>query len=182
MLKHQKAFTLVELMVTLLVISITLALAIPNFKTQMLNNRSQTLGEEFAAALTYARTEAVKRSTRVSLCLSSNGTSCATAGDWRIGFMVFIDPATSDTDTATPAPAPAAILKVWPQQDANAQLLVKKNGSNIQFIRFTGLGTLARLDTYPIVITSKLTGCKSNSASQIDISLSGQVRFKKIDC
>jgi type IV fimbrial biogenesis protein FimT len=40
----------------------------------------------------YARSEAVKRTNRVTICASSNGTSCTGAGAlWKDGWIVFVD-------------------------------------------------------------------------------------------
>ncbi len=54
-------FTLVELMVTVAVMSILLVVGIPNFKSFVLNQRVKTTAYELVASLNYARSEAIKQ-------------------------------------------------------------------------------------------------------------------------
>jgi len=42
-------------------------------------------------SLNLARSEAIKGNVRVTLCVSSNGTSCAASGGWELGYIVFRD-------------------------------------------------------------------------------------------
>jgi type IV fimbrial biogenesis protein FimT len=45
-----------------------------------------------ASDFRYARSEAIKRTNRVTICASSNGTSCTGAGAlWKNGWLVFVD-------------------------------------------------------------------------------------------
>jgi type IV fimbrial biogenesis protein FimT len=74
-------FTLVELMITIAVLAITLAVAVPSF-TQMTRRNALTAGaNEILAAIQTARIEAVRRNQRVSLCASSDGATC-NSDDW----------------------------------------------------------------------------------------------------
>ncbi len=78
-------FTIVELMITVSVASILLAVAVPSFNQLMVTNRLTTQANDFVSALNYARSEAIKRNTSVSLCRASSATAttCATAaGNW----------------------------------------------------------------------------------------------------
>lgn len=81
-----QGFTLVELMVTLGVAGVLLALAVPSFNQLIVTNRLTTQANEVVAAMNFARSEAIKRNTRISFCRagSTTATSCAaTAGSWR---------------------------------------------------------------------------------------------------
>ena len=178
MLKYQKAFTLIELMVTVAVAAIVLGLAIPSFNTQIRNNASSALGGELVGALGYARAEAIKRAARVSICPSSNGTSCLTAADWAKGWMVFVDGATTDAAAAVIVTTP---LRYWDRLDANAVMTLKQGagGTDLAFARFTGRGLLARStgnDTADRVFDVRTTGCKGNNARQIIVGTVGMVR------
>ena len=89
MQRIHRGFTIIELMITVAIAAIVLAVAIPSFQAQIRNNQSIALGEDFASAINFARSEAVKRATRVSLCASDNGISCG--GAWTDGFIAFVD-------------------------------------------------------------------------------------------
>jgi type IV fimbrial biogenesis protein FimT len=76
-------FTLIELMVTVGVISILAVIAMPNLLSVINANRLQTQADELAATLQLARSEALRRNVRVSVCRTTNGTTCAgTSGRW----------------------------------------------------------------------------------------------------
>lgn len=85
-------FTLVELIVTMVVAGILLAIAVPSFQSVIRNNQLSTQANEFISALNLARSEAVTRGTRVVVCKSATGTGCTTSGDWSQGWIVFADP------------------------------------------------------------------------------------------
>lgn len=181
MSKHLRGFTLIELMVTLSVLAIVLGIAIPSFQKQIVNNKSLTLGEEFAAALNYARSQAVKTAKRVSICASKDGATCV--GGWTEGFIVFQDDATSDTATDVTL---GTIYKVWPKLDAAGTLTVKRgditSGTDASFVRYTSLGTLAPISNEAINISLKLTGCTGKTARKISVNLSGLVSIQADDC
>lgn len=62
-----RGFTLVEMMVVVALVAILGALAVPNFRDLLLNQRLASNTSDFVAALNLARTEAMKRSQRVRL-------------------------------------------------------------------------------------------------------------------
>ena len=89
--KEQQGFTLIELMVTVSLVGILLAFAIPSLRDMVSNDRVTSNSNEFVTSLSLTRSEAVKRGSRVTMCRSSNGTSCLGAGDWQVGWVIFVD-------------------------------------------------------------------------------------------
>ncbi len=91
--RHRNSgFTLVELMVTLAVAAIVVAIVVPNFENAVNNNRLYTNSNDFLAVLALARSEAVKQRAAVTLCVSSNGSSCnVSTNNWEQGWLVFTD-------------------------------------------------------------------------------------------
>ena len=84
-------FTLIELLVTVSIAAILLTLAIPNMRDFMLNNRLVTQNNELALALAYAKSEAVKRGARVTVCSRQTDTTCAGTTTWESGWLVYVD-------------------------------------------------------------------------------------------
>ncbi|GGY80582.1 general secretion pathway protein GspH [Cellvibrio zantedeschiae] len=186
MLKNQKAFTLIELLVTVSVVAVGLALFVPSYNKQVLGSRSITLGEDLISALNLARYEAVKRANRVSLCASSDSTTSTPTctGAWEDGFIIFVDEATSDGATAPVLGTTPVIIKAYGKSATGASVVVKNGSTAITFIRYTALGSLARISnsTASTTIESKVQGCSGEKARTITINLSGLVSMAKKGC
>ncbi len=88
----QTGFTLAELMITLVIASLIISLAMPSFNSFLLNNRFTTQANTFITAINLARSEAVKRGITITVCSSNNQTSCTTTA-WQNGWII--------TDTAS---------------------------------------------------------------------------------
>nr|WP_240946002.1 GspH/FimT family pseudopilin [Pseudomaricurvus alkylphenolicus] len=88
--KDQSGFTLLELLVTLAIAAIVTAMAAPGFSALIDSNRLTAAYNGFVGELTFARSEAVKRSTTVAICSSSDAASCNSNG-WENGRLVFVD-------------------------------------------------------------------------------------------
>lgn len=89
--RANRGFTIVELAVTLVMVAIVVTTALPSMRGLILNNRLKTETGEFLTALYFARSEAVKRKTSVTICPSTNAKDClagASMSDWRRGWVV----------------------------------------------------------------------------------------------
>ncbi len=89
--QSNSGFSLIELIVTVAMAGILMAVAIPSMRDLMVSNRVAGYANEFLSGLHLARSEAVKRGSRVTMCRSSNGTSCAGTGNWQVGWVIFED-------------------------------------------------------------------------------------------
>lgn len=85
-----KGFTLVELIVTIAIVAILLAVALPSFEGSMRSNRVATASNELLASIALARSEAMQSPGGAAICTTSNGTACNGAS-WNDGWMVWID-------------------------------------------------------------------------------------------
>jgi type IV fimbrial biogenesis protein FimT len=90
----ERGFTLLELMVGLALLALLLMLATPPLRELIAVNRAAVHAQTVMTSLFLARTEAVKRNQRVTLCKSADGAVCTTAGDWSQGWLVFVDGST----------------------------------------------------------------------------------------
>ena len=75
-------FTLLELVITIAVLAILLALAVPMFTSTINNNRLAAQANELVTSLQLANSEAVRRNARITVCPSTDGATCAASGPW----------------------------------------------------------------------------------------------------
>lgn len=170
-MKTQSAFTLIELMVTIAIAGILLAIAVPSFSELVSNNRLSARSNEMVSAIAFARSEAMKRGRPVTLCRSANsgsgvetGWSCATgSGGWETGWVVFED--TNNNGVA----------------DAGEPRLRGKGGFGSTTYTMRGSGNLANRITFTDQgmspgFNGALTVCDTHRgvAKQVDITVTGR--------
>jgi type IV fimbrial biogenesis protein FimT len=94
-MKNSYGFSIIELMVTLALAAVLLAVGVPKLSTFFEGNRMVTNVNALVSAIQIARSEAIKRGNRVTVCKSANADAgapkCTTAGDWEQGWIVFED-------------------------------------------------------------------------------------------
>lgn len=75
-------YTLLELLITLLIVSLLLSIAIPGFTQQIQSNRTRTATLELLESINHARTLAVTHGKRATI---------RNRGQWAQGWEIFID-------------------------------------------------------------------------------------------
>ena len=124
-----RGFTLIELLVTISIAVILLTVAAPSFITFLQNNRLSTQTTELVTALQYAKSEAIKRNTIVSVCPVAGATTVCTGGAtaWSNGWTVMTDPnndCVQDTGDE--------VLRAWPAVD-NVSVCYTAGGGEAHF-------------------------------------------------
>src|SRR5262245_6578246 len=104
MARKSRGFTLIELVTVLIVGSILTAIAIPSFSRLIANMRVRTASTNIYLAMMQARSEAIKRSTPITITPN-------TAGHWEDGWQI-------TCDAAIPAPACSAANVIGAQEAA----------------------------------------------------------------
>ncbi|QIL20167.1 GspH/FimT family pseudopilin [Thermomonas sp. HDW16] len=74
-----RGFTLIEVVVTVAIMAIVAAIAVPSFTNLIRGSRLTSSANEMVTMLQTARVSAISKRTSVSVCPSSNGSSCAAA-------------------------------------------------------------------------------------------------------
>jgi type IV fimbrial biogenesis protein FimT len=90
-LNRLSGFTLVETLIAMAVVAVLLAIGIPSFQFVTNSNRIAAEINGLLGDMQYARSEAIKEGNPVTVCVSSNGTSCAGTNTWQSGWIVFSD-------------------------------------------------------------------------------------------
>ncbi len=163
-MKGASGFTLVELMVVLVLVTMVATVAVPAWSEFVRHNEAAAETNELITSLNYARSEAVRRNTEVSLCRSIDGASCAAATDWTSGWIAFVG---DDPD------APGTVLREWAGRDNGSDLSGPANG--LTYNPDGSLDTDAEFDTQP-------RGCTGKERREIALSRAGRARAEKAQC
>jgi type IV fimbrial biogenesis protein FimT len=86
-------FTLLELLIVLSIVGVLLVAAVPTISNVIDGNKVSAESRKMMSTIAFSRSEAVKRNTFVTVCKSSNASSCETGtdADWHDGWLVFAD-------------------------------------------------------------------------------------------
>jgi type IV fimbrial biogenesis protein FimT len=185
-MKHrQRGLTLVELMVTLAVAIILLAVGMPLFTGLAANNRAVAEANLFLAGFKMARSEAVKRGTEVSVCAiadpSASPLQCGgDNADWANGLLVFTDGGTAGSVDGS---------------DVRVKAFVNPTGGSTVSASTTYFRYRAQGETDPgSIVASGLCagsgsciqlgreGTSGNRTRCLHIMASGQVRLERDPC
>ena len=127
-------YTLIELMVTIIIAGILLGIAIPNFTSIISSNRLTTYANELVTSLNFARSEAIKRGLRITLCKSTNGNGCNAINDWSQGWIIFTDKNNNaDYDSSS-----ETLLRV--QANSVSAVTMVGNSNVVNYISYVGTG------------------------------------------
>ena len=88
--KNIQGFTLIELIVTMAVVSIVLLTGMPALNDMTASNRLVTQINSIAGSLALARSEAIKTGSVVTICASSDSATCNVT-TWHSGWIAFTD-------------------------------------------------------------------------------------------
>lgn len=152
-------FTLIELLITIMVIGVLAALALPSFGSFVAQQRIKTASFDIISMLTLARSEAIKRNTNINVT--------PTGGSWQNGWTVAVGGTTLS------------------QQAALSGLTVTcKSGAAVvtpcPVITYNSNGRISGTTSQSIEISS--TATTGNWVRCISTDLSGRPNSKKASC
>ncbi|WP_417788109.1 GspH/FimT family pseudopilin [Stutzerimonas xanthomarina] len=155
---NYRGFTLIELMVTIAVLAIMIAIAVPSFTSLIHNNRTTSLHHEILGAIQLARSEAVKRRKDVVICRTENQNACADGTNWAVGWLVM--------------EVGGDVVKVW---DPVTRMAL--TGPNAGVV-FHGSGMAEAAANF----TATTPSCTSGTKYTIGVSLTGSATTNKTGC
>ena len=195
-MKKSKGFTLIEILITLVIVGVLLTVGVPAMKTFLQSGHLVASTNELLSAFHVARSESVKGNARVTICSSSNGTSCSDSASWRDGWVVFFDRNGDGAGSGAACAAAGAaggdcLLRVHDGFDDTSLSVSGEDSNSAAITEFTfsarGLPTVGGISqSGTFSICSFDTSDNVIGSRAVVLSLSGRVRISDnaavIDC
>jgi len=160
-------------MVTLSVMAVLLGLAAPSMLKLVLTRQANLLTHELITSINLARSEAIKRNSRVVLCKSSDGASCVTAGSWDQGWILFQDANNNALIDLT-----EVVLRRQNPANMGVTLTGNANVANYLSMSPSGMPKLISGAFQAGTLSLCTTPATEESSRQIVLSLSGRARVQ----
>jgi len=179
-MKRQNGLTLIELLLSIVVLTIIVALGVPSFMEFIKNNRLTAQANNLVVSIQLARNEAVKRGSGSTVCASTDMTTCSGDDDWSTGWIVFSDldrDGTPDTGGSDP---PCEVDEDCIMRTDGAISKATLTGNGTDNIRFLPNG----LTSSPAAMTLTLTAndCYNNQVRSITVTRQGHTIVSKQPC
>jgi type IV fimbrial biogenesis protein FimT len=130
------------------------------------------------SALNIARSESVKRGIPVSVCSSTNGTTCAGSTTWNTGWIVFTD----NVGPAGQLNAGDELIQVWSGLQGGLQLNSTGTAPAVarNFVQYTSTGMPNPIGSTNLSLFK--SGAPGNTARCIWVSTTGRVSTTQSVC
>jgi len=133
-LKQNRGFTLLELMIVLVIMGVMFSMAIPSFKIIMQNSHAAEAVNTFIAQANFARSEAIKRNSRVTMCVSIDQETCNTTANWTLGWIIF-----NDVDNNGIVGSDEQIIRIHAKQ-LQGDITLIGNANVVSYLSYVGSG------------------------------------------
>ena len=132
-----RGFTMIELLIVIAIVAILATIAVPSLRDTLNDFRQKSALALLASDLNQARGEAIKRNTRVLLCVRNTaGNGCADSTNWLLGWVACTDGNGDNICDTSSATNPNPFI-VRPALDASLTLSVQDAGATaLSTIRF----------------------------------------------
>ena len=173
MAKPQAGLTFIEILAALAIVALSLTLALPAYQSVVQANRLSAGSNALSGSMHLARSEAVLRGQRVTMCVSDDGDICSATGGWHRGWIVFHDP-----DANAQRGAGEALLHVQPALEA---LSITGNQPVVRYVSYSSLGW-PRLTTGALQMGTLTVCAERQQGRKIVLSRTGRVRLDAASC
>ncbi|KFE56741.1 GspH/FimT family pseudopilin [Pseudomonas syringae] len=153
MTRRAKGFTLIELLITVTLVGILAAIAVPNFSSMIQKSKADSEVSDLQRALNFTRLEAINRGVNMTVLPSTGAT-------WTTELKVVLS---SDTTTA--------IRVVAPMSSGAKVAMATTGGTSVSALQFNNLGGLSA-PAEAVVMTYTL----GSNVRTLNIGLNGRIQ------
>ena len=178
----QTGFTMIELMITIAIAAILLAIAVPSFRTMIQNNRITTHSNNFLSSLVVARSEAIKRNNQVRI----TAVTPVAANEWgNGGWRIWVDENGNNTFDA------ASDTLIRQVASISNTFVIDADTNNVTEVRFQAngfasafdtLGNAKTTDTFLVKIAIDCPGTTNKAIKGRIIDISSTGRASSVTC
>ncbi len=161
-----RGFTLIELLVTITILAVLAMVGVPSMTGIMDSTRLSSASNVFFSHLHLARSEAIKRNSRVVLCKSADAVSCASSGGWEQGWLVF-----HDANNNSALDSGETVIERAPPLAGNLRLTGNSNVA--RYVSFVSTGATIQAGTLCLQLAS------GGEAREIKLNFVGRPRIEK---
>jgi type IV fimbrial biogenesis protein FimT len=171
MRKNTFGFTLFEIVISFVILSILSLLGIMGFRDLVQNNKAVTMSNAFIGTLAFARSEAIKRGSTVSVCPAANPNfqACGDNTQWTNGWIVYVDLSNNGTIAS-----PADRLRLQSALPAGSIFTTNINRITYNSAGFVTNGTG--------IFNLSAQDCLGNNGRQITINNTGRTDVVETNC
>ncbi|MEH6616960.1 MAG: GspH/FimT family pseudopilin [Porticoccus sp.] len=184
-----EGFTLIELMITVALVAILLALSAPYFRETITSNKIGAEANNLMASFNLARSTAARLNQPVALCKSADGVDCTTDDNWEQGWITFND---LNMDGAVDSGGVELVIQEYSPLPTGYTLRSTAQFSDLvtflpQGNARGGSGTLDETSSFRICATDASEEEDDDKARQVFINVTGRIRSQKgldpgVDC
>jgi type IV fimbrial biogenesis protein FimT len=187
----EPGFTLVELLITIVVLSILLAAGAPAFKDFIKNNRVTGQINNLVSVIQLARSEALKRGTNMVVCASDNQTTCTGKDTWADGWILFSDldrDSLPDVGTGKCLETEDCIMATRTSLPEGTTLTTDSGNDNVCFLPtgLSGTHTPSACNNDGNIVEVEFTlqakNCEKTQARQVKVTKQGHTLVSTVAC
>ncbi|MBV6324676.1 GspH/FimT family pseudopilin [Duganella violaceipulchra] len=161
------AFSLVELLIVLLLATILLGVAVPNYRSALERQQLRVAVNDLVAAINLTRSHAIARGGQVLLVPLEPGGAA-----WRLGWMVFID----ENGNRRPDPGELLLFRHGAIAEGVRFASVFSSGATPQYLAYNAAGRACSAGNSLAARWGTLSLTQGDSTRNIKINMLGRVR------